>query len=176
MVSSCLAAVLVIAGIIYAAGAGQRTQAALAAAGCEPGLAPPGQPCTTRQMLISQYTAILTPASRQLNSDIAACTASERHDLLAAAEVALTAEVTTEKAFGTSLTGIAFPPAIAPEARALVRADQALATLTAEQARSSTLAELRSFDPRVQAAGAAVQTDMQLILKALRSTPHRSGG
>jgi hypothetical protein len=174
VVSSCLAALLVIAGLIYATGTGERHQAALAAAGCEPGLSPSGLQCTTQQMLVSQYMAILTPASRQVNADMAAYTASERHHLLAAAEAALTAEVTSENAFDTSLARIEFPPAIGPIAKALVRADQALAKLTAEQARSSTLTQLRSFNHRVQVADGAVQTEMKLILKALHSPPQES--
>jgi hypothetical protein len=174
VVSSCLAGLLVIAGLIYATGSGERRQAALAAAGCEPGLSPPGLQCTTQQMLISQYMAILTPASRQVNADMAACTASERHHLLATAEAALTAEVTSENAFDTSLAGIEFPPAITPIAQALVRAGQALGKLTAEQARSSTLIQLTSFSHRVQVAGTAVQTEMKLMLKALHSPPQES--
>jgi hypothetical protein len=172
-VISCLSAVLVIAGLIYATGTGGRDEAALAAAGCEPGLSSDTQPCTTQPMLISQYMAILAPASRQLNIDVAAYTASEG-DNLAAAEAALTAEVTSEQAFDTNLAGIEFPPAIVPIAEALVRADQARAKLTAEQARSSTLTQLRSFNSRVQVASTAVATEMKLILNALHSPPRRS--
>ena len=168
MVSSILAAVLVIAGLSYAIGTPQRHQAALAAAGCEPGLSPAGLQCTTAQMLASQYLAIVTPARQQLNADVAAYTASDRHNL-AAAQAALTAEVTSEHAFDTSLAGIAFPPAIAPIAKALIQADQALATLIAEQAGSSSLTQMRSFNHRVQVAGAAVQTEMKLIRQALDS-------
>jgi hypothetical protein len=168
--SSCLAAVLVIAAIIYAMGTGQRHQAALAAAGCEPGLSPSGLPCTTAQMLASRYLAIMTPASQQLSADVAAYTASERRHL-AAAEAALTAEVTAENAFDTSLAGIEFPPAIAPVAEALIRADRARAKLIAEQARSSSLTRLRSFNHRVQVASAAVQAEEKLIGKALDPPP-----
>jgi hypothetical protein len=119
-------------------------------------------------MLASQYMAIMLPASQQLNTDAAAYTASER-DNLAAAEAALTAEVTSEHAFDASLAGITFPPAIAPIAAALVQANQARAKLTAEQARSSSLIQLRSFNDRVQVASVAVQTEMTLIGKALDS-------
>jgi hypothetical protein len=173
VVASALSALLVIAGLIYAAGTGARHQAALAAAACEPGLSPSGLPCTTQQMLISQYMGILTPASQQANADMAAYTASEGHQL-AAAEAALMAEVTAENAFDTSLAGMQFPPAIAPIAQALIRADQARTKLIAEQERSSSLTQLRSFNHRVQAAAAAVQTEMTLILKALRSPPQVS--
>jgi hypothetical protein len=171
--SSCLAAVLVIAGLLYAAGTGQRHQAALAAAGCEPGLSPSGLPCTTAQMLASQYLAIVTAASQQLNADVAAYTANERHHL-AAAEAALTAEVTAENAFDASLAGIRFPPPIAAIARALIRAGQARAKLIAEQSRSSSLTQLRSFRHRVHVASAAVRTEMKLTLEAV-DTPPQAG-
>ncbi len=170
MVSSLLAALLVIAGLSYAMGTGQRHEAALAAAGCEPNLSPSGLPCTTAQMLASHYVAIMTPAIQQLTADVAAYTASERHNL-AAAEMALTAEVASEHAFGTSLAGIAFPPAIAPMARALAQANQALAQLTAEQARSSSLTQLRSFNHQVQVTSAAVQAEMRLVGRALDQLP-----
>jgi hypothetical protein len=170
VVISLLAALLVTAGLIYASGTGERHQAALAAAGCEPGLSPSGLPCTTAQMLTSQYMAIVTPASQQLSTDVAAYTASEKHNL-ATAEAALTAEVMSEHAFGTSLAGITFPTAIAPIAKALLQANQARAALTAEQARASSLRKLRSFNQRVQLASAAVQTEMTLLRKALDSPP-----
>jgi hypothetical protein len=173
MVSSCLAAALVIAGLVYAAGTGGRHHAALAAAGCEPGLSPSGLQCTTAQVLTSQYLAILTPASQQINADQAAYTAGERDDL-AAAEAALTAEAAAEHAFDASLADIDFPPAVTPVANALIQADQALARLVAEQARSFSLTQLRSFNHRVQVAGAAVQAERELILKALDSPPQAS--
>ena len=170
MVVSSVAALLVIAGLIYAMGTGGRHQAALTAAGCEPSLSPSGQQCTTAQMLTSQYMAILTPASQQVNTDMAAYEAAERHHL-AMAEAALTAEAMSERAFDANLAAIEFPPAIAPIAKALVRVDQALATLVAAQARSSSLTQLKSFNHRVQVASATVQTEMNLMSKALDSAP-----
>jgi hypothetical protein len=173
LISSSLAALLLLAALIYATGTGQRHEAALAAAGCEPSLSPSGLPCTTAQMLESQYMAVVTPASQQLNADVAAYTESETHNL-AAAEAALTAKAATEHAFDAALAGITFPPAIAATAKALIRANQALAVLTAEQARSSTLTQLRSFNDRVQADSTAVQIKMTLILNALHSPPPQS--
>jgi hypothetical protein len=167
---SLLAAVLVVAGLAYATGNSQRHKAALAAAGCEPNLSPSGLQCTTVQMLTRQYTKIATPVVQQLNTDVAAYAASERHRL-AAAESALTAEVTSENAFDASLARFPFPPAIAPMGKALIQANQARAKLTAEQARSSSLARLRSLNGRVRSASIAVQTEMKLIRKALDSLP-----
>ena len=165
---SLLSTILVIGALIYAAGTGERHTAALQAASCEPNLSPSGLQCTTAQMLAGQYMAIMTPVSQQLNADVAAYTANERSNL-AAAEAVLAAEVTSVHGFDTSLAGIAFPPAIAPIANALIRADQALVRLTAEQARSSSLSKLRSFNNRVRVARAAVQTEMKLTRKALDS-------
>jgi hypothetical protein len=192
---SVLSAILVIAGLIYAAGAGPRHMAALLAADCEPSLFISGLPCTTQPMLVSQYDAIVTPASKQLSADMVAYTANEGNNL-AAAEAALTAEVGTEQALANSLAAVTdtpqnranalalitsassngnpvplaavtFTPQSTVVANALIQADQALATLTAEQAKSSSLTRLRSFNPRVEAARAAVKTDMNLLLKAL---------
>jgi hypothetical protein len=155
MAISFLTALLVIAGLISATGTGQRHQAALAAAGCEPNLSPAGLQCTTAAMLTSQYVALVTPASQQLGAEAAAYTAGERSHL-AAAEVALTAEVNSEHALDASLAAFPFPPALTAMATVAIRADQARAALTAGQARSSSVTQLRSFDRRVQAADPAL--------------------
>lgn len=173
MVSSALAAVLLIASLFYAMGTGARHESALVAAGCEPSLSPSGLQCTTVQMLVSEYAAITTPASQQLTTDMAAYTADEGKNL-AAAEAALTAAVASEHAFDASLAGIQLPPAITPLANALIRANQARAALTGQQAQSSSLTQLRSFDQRVQVASAAVQTDMKLLGTAI-ATPPKAG-
>jgi hypothetical protein len=170
---SILAAVLVIAGLIYATGTSERHKGALAAAGCEPNLSPSGLPCTTAQMLASRYMTIAAPAIQQVNADMAAYTANERHHL-AAAEAALTAEATSENTFDTSLARFPFPPAIAPVAKALIQAGQARAKLAAKQARSPSLTRLRSFNERVKVASAAVQAEMKLIRKDLDSRPTAS--
>ena len=199
VVSSSLAALLVIAGLIYATGTGVRHKAAVIAAGCEPSLFISGMPCTTEEMMASQYEAIVTPATQQLNTEIAAYAVNERRDL-AAAEADLSAEVVTEQAFDSSLAATTFTPQnratadaliqhatssgtpvplaaaiFTPQvtviADALIQANQARATLLAEQARSSSLTQLRSFSHRVQVASAVVQTEMKLIAKALDSPP-----
>jgi hypothetical protein len=170
VVISVLAAALVIAGLSYAAGASGRHKAALAAAGCEPNLSPSGLQCTTMQTLTSRYMAIATPAIQQMNTGAAAYRGNERHHL-AAAEAALTAEVTSENEFDTSLARFPFPPAIVPVARALIQASHARARLIAEQARSSTLPQLRSFNDRVKAASVAVKAEIRLIRTDLDVRP-----
>lgn len=170
---SILAAILVAAGFIYAAGTGERHKAALAAAECEPNLSPSGLPCTTVPMLVSRYLTITTPADQQLNADEAAYAANERHDL-AAAEAALRAELTSETSLDASLGRFPFPAAVAPVATALVQADHARVRLIAQQARSTSLSQLRSFNHRSKAAGAAVQTEMKLLRRALDARPTAS--
>ena len=166
MAISCLSALLLIAALVYAAGIGQRHTAALAAADCEPGLTPAGQQCTTQPMMAAEYRAMLAPASQQLATDAVAYAANEG-DHLAVAEAALTAESAAERALGRSLAAFPFPPAIAPIAKGLIEANQTRATLTAEQARSSSLTRLRSFDHQVQLADAAVETEMKLVAAAV---------
>jgi len=163
---SCLSTLLLIGAVIYATGTGAREQADLAAAGCEPTLTPSMQPCTTQPMLARQYLTLITPAVQQLNTDAAAYAASEG-DHLAVAEAALKAEVTSERALDASLTALALPPAIVPLARALIKVNQARETLTAEQARASSLTRMRSFNHRVQLADAAVQARMKLLRTAI---------
>ncbi len=171
--SSVLAAVLVIAGLVYATGTGERHRAALAAAGCEPNLSPSGQQCTTYQMLTEQYEGVVTPTSRQLSTDLAAYTANEKTNL-AAARLALIAEAAAERAFGTSLAAFPFPPAVASLGKTLLQADQARATLTAAQARSASLKQLWSLDHGVLVASTTVRTDMALVRKALDTPPPAS--
>ena len=173
VVASLLAALLVFAGLVYAAGTPARHRAALAAAGCEPSLSPAGVQCTTAQMLTKRYLAVMIPARQQLAADIAAYRTNQRRNL-AAAQSALMAEVTSEHAFDTNLAHITLPPAIAAIARALIRANEARATLTARQAASTSLIQLRSFNRRVDVASAAVQKELKLIRAALAS-PAQAG-
>jgi len=170
MAISVLTAVLVLGGLLYALGTGQRHKVALAAAQCEPNLSPSGLQCTTVAMLTSRYTAMMTPAIQQLNTDAAAYAANEGLDQ-AAAESALTSAVASARALDAKLSAFPFPPAVVPTAKALIQANQALAALTAEQARSSSLTQLRSFDSRVAAASAAVRAEMARVRQALAIPP-----
>jgi hypothetical protein len=192
---SILSGILVLAGLFYATGAHTRNQGALAVNNCEPSQSPSGLPCNTQQMVIGEYNGIVNPASKLLAGDMAAYKVNEaRH--LAAAESALTSEVATERALDSSLAAVAYtsqnyantinlitiafdtgvntPGAailLTPQATAIanaaIRDNQTLATLTAEQARSTSLAKLRSFNARVGADTAAVEAEMKLIGKTI---------
>jgi hypothetical protein len=192
---SILSAILVLAGLVYAAGTSARHKTALAVNDCEPSMSPSGLPCNTQQMVIGEFNGIVNPASKLLAADMAAYNVNEKHHL-AAAEAALTSEVATEQALDNSLTAIAYTPQnyanainlitiafdsggntpgaailLSPQATAIanaaVRDNQALATLTAEQARSTSITQLRSFNTRVEADTATVQAEMKAIAKTL---------
>jgi len=163
-----LSTFLVILGLYYAAGDRARHKVALADAQCEPNLLSINVGCTTVQMLNSRYKSIANPAIQQVNADAADYTARERHNLTAA-EAALTAEVTAENGFDTSLARFPFPPSVAPTAKTLTQDIQASAKLTAQQARSSSLSQMRSFNSRIEAAGVAVRTELGLVSKALKA-------
>jgi hypothetical protein len=196
---SILAGILVLAGLFYAMGAGTRHKTALALNDCVPSLSPSGLPCNTQQMVLGQFEGIVTPVGKQLNADMVAYHANERHHL-AAAEATLTSEVATEQALNNSLTAVAYTsqnygnainlitlafdagtptpsaailltPQTTVMADALMRANQALAKLTAEQAKSTTLTQLQSFNDRVDAANAAVVAEINAIQKVLEVPP-----
>jgi hypothetical protein len=192
---SILSGILVLAGLFYATGAHARNRAALAVNNCEPSQSPSGLPCNTQQMVISEYNGIVNPASKLLAGDMAAYKVNEtRH--LAAAESDLTSEVATERALDSSLAAnsyssqnyanainlitinfdagtntpgaaILLTPQATAVASAAIRDNEALATLTAEQAHSKTLVQLRSFNARVEADTAKVEAEMKLIGQTL---------
>jgi hypothetical protein len=199
---SILSAILVLAGLIYATGAHARNKTALALNDCTPSQSPSGLPCTTQAMVLSQFQGIVTPAGKQLNADMVAYRANEKRHL-AAAEATLTSEVATEQALDSSLaaveystqsyanainlitiafdTGASTPSAailLTPQttvmADALIRANQALIKLTAEQAKSTSLTQLQSFNAKVTAANAAVVKDINAIHQVLTVPPAAS--
>jgi hypothetical protein len=192
---SILAGILVLAGLFYATGAHARNRAALALNSCEPSLSPSGLPCNTQQMVIAQYEGIVTPVGKQLNAEMVDYRANEGNHL-AAAEAALTSEVATEQALDNSLgtaaytsvnyaraislittaaddgdptpsAAILLTPQTTAMADALVQDNQALAKLTAEQAKSTSLTQLQSFNSRVAAANVVVLNEINAIHKAL---------
>jgi hypothetical protein len=153
LLSSSLAAVLVVAGLMYARGSTARHNAEVIA---------------NAKLVTSQFMKIWLPARQKLKADQVAYNRNQRRNL-AAAESALMAEATSERAFGTDLAEIVFPDAVATAAAALVTDNQARANLTAEQARSSSVTQLRSFNGRVDAATAAVQKEIKFIRMTLAS-------
>jgi hypothetical protein len=165
-----LATILVIAGLVYAAGTPARHQRALAAGGCEPNLSPNGLPCTTVWQLEGRWTALTTKAYGQLNTDVAAYNAAEFQNL-ASAKVALTAELTTARTLDATLAQFPFPPGVAARASALRQAILARVKLMVAQLNSSSLAQLRSFDAQADADGAVIVKDTNLVHAVLYIRP-----
>jgi hypothetical protein len=165
-----LSTILVIAGLVYAVGTPARHQRALAAAGCEPNLSPNGLQCTTIWMLEKRYTAFTTADLGAVNTDVAAYNASEFQNLTAA-ELALTSEVAAARALGAKLAQFPFPPAVAPRANAVIQAILASMKVLIQQARSTSLAQLRSFNAQNDADGVVIQKDFQLLHTALYTRP-----
>ena len=125
---------------------------------------------TSTAAVAAEYLAIAGPANRRLDAEVDSYTDHE-HDNLAAAGSDLRAEAATERRFDQLLVKIVFPPPIAVTARALARANQARAALTAGQARSSTITALLSFTSRHRAADAAVEAQIRIIRRALGLPP-----
>jgi len=170
---STLSAILVLLGLYYATGTTERHKAAMAAAGCEPNLMNVNVGCTTVQTIVSQYNSVTNPAIQQLNADVAAYTAAETHNL-GAAEMAVRAEVATAGQLVKGLGQIPFAFFAAPQAKVTILAIQARAKLMTEQARSSSLAQLRSFNSRIDAAGTTIQTDLKLLRTDVEHHPTAS--
>jgi hypothetical protein len=199
MIVSPICALLVLLGLFYWTGASGRHQAAVEVSGCEVSLFIATLPCITQPMVVSQYDAIVNPATKLLNDDGAAYTANEKGDLVAA-EAALTSEVATEQSLDNNLTAALFTPAnrantlaqltqaassggnipmsaitFTPKqtviAQALVQAVQTLAALTTKQARSTSLAAMRSFDAQSTTDTTAAQDELKLLLNAVNASP-----
>jgi hypothetical protein len=167
---SVLCGILVLGGLYYATGTSQRHKMALAGGQCEPNLSPSGLPCTTVNTLKSDYRKMLNPDLQQLSTDVADYTDNEGNNL-AAAEAALSAEVREADALNASFARFPFPPVVAPKVTVLMQAIQARVKLTAQQARSSSLAQLQSFNAQIDVASATVQTDLTAVGKAMEKPP-----
>jgi len=163
---------VLIAALVYAQGIGERRKVLMAQGDCAPvpSLSPTGLDCTTEQQLAGQYTKMIDPMIQQLNTDVAAYAAAEFRNL-GAAKAALTAQVALATSLSTSLAQFPFPAFIAPAAKKLIQDNDALVKLKAEQARSSSLGQLRSFNDRVDVASAAVRADLQVVIKDLDKPP-----
>jgi hypothetical protein len=194
IVVSFASALLLLLALIYATGINARHVQGMAEGDCVPSLFISGLPCTTEQMLVTQYDTIVTPAARQLATDEAVYAANEERNLTTA-EAVLTAEVATEQTLSSNLTAakytdqnrqtsialittafdtgsdipsaaVLFAPQMTSIVNALINANQTRVTLTTEQARATSLATMRALNTRVEAADTAVQAEAKLLLKA----------
>jgi hypothetical protein len=132
--------------------------------------APPAPAAPALSPAAARYQSIATPANHRLE---VANDAYKKDELskLAAARADLRSEVATETSFDGHLAQIPFPLSVASIVRALILANQQRGALTARQARSASLAQLRSFDARHGAADAAVEVQVRLLRRALHLPP-----
>jgi hypothetical protein len=159
---------------------------ALAAGGCAGGHSPSPAVQPTRQRTspaigdtssnseraaaAAAYLAIAKPANHRLDEETGSY-AQDVHRNLAAARSDLRAEAATERWFDQHLTKIPLPPPMAATARAMIRANQHRISLTEQQARSMTLAEMASFTGGHKADDAAVEAQSRLIRRQLGLPP-----
>jgi hypothetical protein len=172
-VLATLSGILVILGLFYATGTTERHKAAMAAGDCEPNLMSTNVGCTTVQMMVSRYNGITNPAIAQLNADVAAYTAAENHSL-GTAEGAVRAELATAIELARNLGQMPFAFFAEPQAKVTILAIQARIRLMNEQAASTSLTQLRSFNSRMSAVGTTIQTDLKLLRTDVEHHPTAS--
>jgi hypothetical protein len=128
--------------------------------------APPAPAAPALSRAAARYQSIATAANHRLEI---ANNGYKKDELtsLAAARADLRSEVATETSFDEQLAQIPFPLSDASIVRALILANQQRGALTARQARSASLTQLRSFDARHGATDAAVEVQVRLLRKAL---------
>jgi hypothetical protein len=132
--------------------------------------APPAPAAQALSPAAARYQSIAAAANHRLEI---ANNGYKKDELtsLAAARADLRSEVATETSFDEQLAQIPFPLSDASIVRALILANQQRGALTARQARSASLAQLRSFDARHGATDAAVEVQVRLLRKALHLPP-----
>ena len=127
-------------------------------------------PAASIRRLAAEYLAIARPANHRLDVEFDDF-GDQSRDNLAKADADLRAEAATELHFDRRLSRIPFPPAIGFLAWELIRANQSRIALTRREARSESIAQLRSFAHRHKAANAAVEVRVRALRKALHLPP-----
>jgi hypothetical protein len=179
MSGACAAAALTSVTVLAAGCSGSGQAAAPGRAAAPPPAASAATAAVTGgtpgslEALGDRYLAIAVPANHRLDDEVNGFAAHQRTDL-AAAEADLRAQAATERWFDQRLAAIPFPPAIAAMARALVGVNQLRAALTRQEARSASLAALRSWASQHRAADADVEFGVRLIRQALGLPPPSS--
>lgn len=171
-----VAAIGVVGGLAVLAGGCSSGQSSAASSQPQASPAAASSPVTTGisgaelRGLARQYLKIATPANHLLDVENDGYGDNE-HDNLAAARKDLLGEIATEHTFDRQILAIRFPAAIEAVARKLVTSNNARVALTAQQARSTSLAQLRSFDKRHAAANAGLEDEVRQIRVLLRLPP-----
>ena len=120
--------------------------------------------------LAARYSAIATVGNRGLDHAFDSLNGPDR-DHLVAARADLDGAAATERMFDRSLLALALPSAIEATARAVVRANEARANLSAEAATSESLLQLRGYETQLSAANDAVVQQVRILRKQLGLPP-----
>ena len=122
----------------------------------------------------ARYLAIAEPANRRLDHDLDDGLAGEDRDDLAASRTDLRDAAATERRFDRQLLAMPLAPATEAVARVLVTANQSRARLTDRAARATSLAQLREFERRLDAANVPVEDAVKIIRGQLGLPPPAS--
>ena len=156
--------------MVLAAGCGSGQPASPSPRPTSPRQSSPAAPSSRTRTLAASYLAIAKPANHSLDTEVNGFTRNERSNLIAA-EADLRAQAVTERWFDRRLLQLSFPAPIEAIVRALIRVNQSRAALADRQARSASVAQLRSFASRHKAADAAVEVQVRIIRADLGLPP-----
>jgi hypothetical protein len=129
-----------------------------------------GDAAAARRALATQYLAIATAGNHRLDKDFDALDGAD-HDDLAAATADLRDIADTERTFDRQLLALALTSDTRATAMALVAANETRARLTTQTAAATTLDELHAGEPRLKAANAPVERQVEAIRRELGLPP-----
>jgi hypothetical protein len=148
--------------------------AVVLATGCSSGQPPASGPTAPgRPALAARYLAIAQPANRRLDADFDGLDDHDHDDLHASAAY-LRDAAATERRFDVQLLRLPLLPAMETVARLMAAANQSRALLTDQAAGSTSLAQLRGYEPRLTAANASVEEAVRVIRDQLGLPPPNS--
>ena len=127
-----------------------------------------------RRRAAARYLAIAEPANRRLDHDLDDGLEGDDRDDLAASRTDLRDAAATERRFDRQMLALPLAPATEAVARILVTANQSRARLTDRAARVTSLALLRVFERRLDAANVPVEDAVKIIRSQLGLPPPES--
>jgi len=124
----------------------------------------------SRRAVAAQYLLIAREGNRRLEIDFDGLEEGDWGDL-AAAKADLRDAAATERLFDGRLLAITFPPSLESVARTLYAINERRATLTIKAAASTSIRELRGYEPLLDAANEPVERWVRIIRRGLGLPP-----
>lgn len=124
-----------------------------------------------RRRAAARYLAIAEPANRRLDHDVDDGLDGDDRDNLAASQADLRDAAATERRFDRQLLQLQLAPPTEAMARILVAVNESRARLTDEAALAPSLARLRGFERRLDAANGPVEDAVKIIRSQLGLAP-----